>query len=179
MSSGHGVAACVVRRDWASCAGKIDHLYKNPKYNFTIAFTSFMMYNKVIMNSQRKWRVMYFEDTRGYSQVFEFIENRKVREKAKVLAWLEQLEQQGPNLPRPYADLLEEGIHELRVKLSGNQVRILYFFCFRDFIILTNVLIKTTDKVPRNEIQTAKKCRTDFLTRYNEQNIRRIANENS
>jgi hypothetical protein len=122
---------------------------------------------------------MYFEDSKGYSQVFEFIENRKVREKAKVLAWLEQLEKQGPNLPRPYADLLEDGIHELRVKLSGDQVRILYFFYFRDFIILTNGFIKTSDKVPKNEIQIAQKNRTDFLSRYNEAHLRRIANENS
>jgi hypothetical protein len=90
-----------------------------------------MMYTLSIMNTPRKWHVLYFEDSKGYSQVYEFIEGRKVREKAKVLAWLEQLESQGPNLPRPYADLLEEGIHELRVKLSGNQVRIMYFFCFK------------------------------------------------
>jgi hypothetical protein len=131
------------------------------------------------MNTLIKWHVLYFEDSKGYSQIFEFIENREKREKAKILAWLEQLEQQGPNLPRPYADLLEDGIHELRVKLSGNQVRVLYFFCFRDFIILTNVLIKTTARVPKSEIKIAKKCRADFLTRNNEQNLRRIANENS
>jgi phage-related protein len=131
------------------------------------------------MNGPRKWHVMYFEDARGYSHALEFIENRGVREKAKVLAWLEQLEQQGPNLPRPYADLLEDGIHELRVKLSGNQVRILYFFCFRDFIIITNAFIKTSEKVPKNEIQTAKKYRADFLSRYTETFLRRIANENS
>ncbi len=29
------------------------------------------------------------------------------------------LEEKGPPLPRPYADLLTDGIHELRVKLSG------------------------------------------------------------
>jgi hypothetical protein len=137
------------------------------------------MYTITTMSTITKWHVLYFEDAKGYSQVFEFIENRETREKAKILAWLEQLEQQGPNLPRPYTDLLEDGIHELRVKLSGNQIRVLYFFCFRDYIILTNVLIKTTDKIPKNEIQKAKKCRVDFLTRNNEQNLRRIANENA
>jgi phage-related protein len=138
-----------------------------------------MMYTIVAMNGPRKWHILYFEDSKGYSQVFEFIEKREKREKAKILAWLEQLEQQGPNLPRPYADLLEDGIHELRVKLSGNQVRVLYFFCFRDYIILTNVFIKTTDKVPKNEIQIARKSRKVFLAGNNEQNLRRITNENS
>jgi phage-related protein len=138
-----------------------------------------MMYTIVTMSSHRKWHILYFEDPKRYSQVFEFIENWEKREKAKILAWLEQLENQGPNLPRPCADLLEDGIHELRMKLSGNQVRVLYFFCFRDFIILTNVFIKTTDKVPKNEIQIARKCRAGFLARNNEQTLRRITNENS
>jgi len=80
----------------------------------------------------------------------------------------------GPNLPRPYADLLKDGIHELRVKLSGNQVRISYFFCWRDFIVLTNVLMKTTDKVPESEINNAKKCRDDFLKRIDEEMLREL-----
>lgn len=137
------------------------------------------MYIIITMNTPKKWHVVYYEDQKGNSQVFEFIESRDVREKAKILVWLEQLEQQGPNLPRPYADLLEDGIHELRVKLSGDQVRFLYFFCFRDIIVLTNVLIKTTERVPIGEIKTAKKRRSDFLTRNNEQNLRRIVNEDS
>jgi hypothetical protein len=39
----------------------------------------------------------------------------------------------GPTLPRPYADLLKDGIHELRIRLSGDHIRMLYFFCFRKF----------------------------------------------
>jgi phage-related protein len=160
-------------------AEKTLEYWENIACIIAIALTSFVMYIIVTMSSPRKWRVLYFEDSQGYSQVFEYIEKREKREKAKILAWLEQLEQQGPNLPRPYADLLEDGIHELRVKLSGNQVRVLYFFCFRDFIILTNVFIKTTDKVPKNEIYLAKKCRAVFLAGNNEQTLRRITNENS
>jgi phage-related protein len=130
------------------------------------------------MNSLRRWHVLYFDDANGYSQVLEFVGERNKREKAKILAWIDQLEQQGPNLSRPYSDLLEDGIHELRIKLSGDQSRILYFFCFRDFIVFTNVFIKTTDKVPKNEIQTAKRRRADFLVRYDEQALRRMTNEN-
>jgi len=46
----------------------------------------------------------------------------------KIFSVFYYLEKQGPNLPRPYTDLLEDGIHELRIKLSGEQIRILYFF---------------------------------------------------
>ena len=60
----------------------------------------------------------------------EFIDARSEREQAKLLCWIELLTDRGPNLPRPYSDLLEDGIHELRVILSGDQVRYLYFFCY-------------------------------------------------
>ena len=93
---------------------------------------------------------------------------RKDRERAKILSWIALLEDRGPNLPRPYADLLDDGIHELRLKLSGSEVGILYFFCFRRFIVLTHGFAKLAARVPTAEVHHAKRCRTDFLARYDE-----------
>lgn len=138
-----------------------------------------MVYTLSMATRPKGWRVLYYEDTNGRSQVLEFIDKRKPREKAKVLALLQVLEERGPQLPRPYADLLQDGIHELRVKLSGNQVRVLYFFCYRDFIVLTNVFAKTTRKVPTREIRKAASCRQDFLGRFDEQTIRSMEDENT
>jgi phage-related protein len=123
------------------------------------------------------WHVLYYEKKDGTSPVYDFIESLTQREKAKILNWIELLEQQGPQLPRPYADLLEDGIHELRSKLSGNQIRVLYFFCFREFIVLTHSFIKNTDKIPVTEIAKAKQYRADFLARNNEKELRRTLNE--
>jgi hypothetical protein len=126
-----------------------------------------------------KWNVLYYETKDGLSEVLEFVNKRKDKEKAKILAFLAVLEERGPQLPRPYADILVDGIHELRIRLRGDQIRILYFFCFRDFIVLTNFFAKNTQKVPVSEIEKAKKYRTDFLQRYNEDSLRRITNENT
>jgi len=79
---------------------------------------------------------------------------------------------------RPYADLLEDGIHELRIKLSGDQIRILYFFCYKNIIVLTHVFPKSTDKIPKPEIKKAKKYREDFLQRFIGTQLREIQNEN-
>ena len=125
----------------------------------------------------RKWHIIYYETSDGHCPVREFIDARKERNQAKTLSWIAQLEGQGPNLPRPYADLLEDGIHELRVRLSGDQVRILYFFCFRDFIVLTHGFVKRTGRVPQSEIDLSKKYRTDFLARYDEQKLKEEFNE--
>jgi phage-related protein len=127
---------------------------------------------------KRKWNIIYYETVKGKCEVQEFIASRKDREQAKILSWLSILEQRGPTLPRPYADLLEDGIHELRIKLTGDQVRILYFFSYQEFIIVTHSFMKTTKKVPKSEIEKAKKLRDDFLKRFDEQKIRSQLNEN-
>jgi len=122
----------------------------------------------------KKWHVLYYIDPDGIKPVENYIRKLSIDERAKTLALIGHLEEKGPNLHRPYADLLEDGIHELRIKLTGTQVRILYFFCYQDVMILTNVFDKHTDKVPVSEIKLAKKNRSDFLSRYTEQEIRRL-----
>lgn len=120
------------------------------------------------------WHVLYYESAEGECPVREFIDSISERNQAKTLAAIAALEERGTNFPRPYADLLKDGIHELRVKLSGNQIRILYFFCYRDFIVLTNVLRKNTAKVPESDIREAQRCRGGFLARMNEEKLREL-----
>jgi hypothetical protein len=74
------------------------------------------------------WRIIYYEDANSESEVYSYIEAQDLRVQAKLFAWIDMLSEKGPNLTRPYADLLEDGIHELRIKLTSRQVRILYFF---------------------------------------------------
>jgi len=119
-----------------------------------------------------EWKVIYYSGQDGSKLVEMYIDNLSIREQAKTLAFIGLLEEKGPNLPRPYADLLDDGIHELRIKLSGTQVRILYFFCYQNFIVLTNVFKKHSDKVPVEQIKLAKENRTDFLNRFSEKDIR-------
>jgi len=123
------------------------------------------------------WQVHYYSREDGSMPVKEYIDNLSLRERAKVMAFIKLLEDRGPSLPRPYADLLDDGIHELRIKLTGTQTRILYFFCYQDIIVLTNVFDKHTKKVPIDKIELAKESRTDFLTRFKETDIKR-SNQN-
>src|SRR4030067_2799214 len=127
---------------------------------------------------EHKWKVIYYETEKGESPVHDFITSKSLNNRVKIYALISFLEEKRPNLPRPYADLLDDGIHELRIKLSGNQIRILYFFCYKDFIILTHHFVKTTDKVPISEMNMAKKYRTDFMKRYNEKNLLEAYYEN-
>jgi phage-related protein len=119
-----------------------------------------------------KWRVYYYDKADGSSPVKDYIDALPLKERAKTLAFIELLETNGPNLPRPYADLLKDGIHELRIKLTGAQVRVLYFFCYQNNIVLTNVFEKHTNAVPELEIALSKTYRADFLSRYSEKDIK-------
>ena len=120
----------------------------------------------------KKWYVAYYSRQDDSRPVEKYLKELSVNQRAKALAFIELLEKEGPNLHRPYADLLEDGIHELRIKLTGTQVRILYFFCYENFIILTNVFDKHSKKVPKEQIKLAKESRIDFLDRVSNEDIR-------
>ena len=68
-------------------------------------------------------------------------------------------------LREPHSKELEDGIFELRAKVSTNISRVLYFFYFGNQIILTNGFIKKTFKTPDKEIEKAKKYRKDYIQR--------------
>ena len=97
--------------------------------------------------------------------VSEFLDACRPEHQVKVLHFLELLEEMGPTLPRPYSDILRDGIHELRIKLGGEQYRLLYFFCYETFIVLYQVLRKTTDRVPEKVIIDTVRYREEFLMR--------------
>ncbi len=119
-----------------------------------------------------RWHLVYYENEQEQCFVQEFIDSRTRAEQAKIMALLSLLQEKGPNLPRPYADLLQGGIHELRVRLSGQQVRILYFFCYRSYIVLSHAFTKSSARVPTREITKAIQYRADFLNRYTEEKLK-------
>ena len=79
---------------------------------------------------------------------------------------------EGPNLKRPYADVLSHGIRELRVVFGSNQYRGLYCFFHRDFIIVTHGFMKKSDAVPIGEIERALLYKRDFEYRFERGEIR-------
>ena len=119
-----------------------------------------------------EWKINYYSKQNGSTPVKEYMDKLSLNERAKMLSFIGLLKEKGPNLHRPFADLLEDGIHELRIKLTGTQVRVLYFFCYQNIIVLTNVFDKHSDKVPIEQIKLAKENRNDYLRRFSEREIR-------
>jgi len=111
----------------------------------------------------KKWHILYCDEKLRTCPVTEFISGCSPKKKVKILRFLSLLEEYGPILPRPYADMLYDGVHELRIPLSGDHIRILYFFCYEKFIILYYGFVKNTDRVPDKFIRKVISYRDDFL----------------
>src|ERR1035437_6642651 len=111
------------------------------------------------------YEVIFYETPSGQVPVDDFLDSLQTKVRAKVEKWIEKLEQHGPNLPRPYADIVIGKIRELRIVFGSNHYRILYFF-FGKTIVLTHGFPKKTDKVPPLEIKRAENYMGEFLNRY-------------
>ncbi|MBI2686522.1 MAG: type II toxin-antitoxin system RelE/ParE family toxin [Acidobacteria bacterium] len=72
----------------------------------------------------------------------------------KCLVYLLQLETHGHELRRPIADLLRDGIYELRPTVQGIHYRILYFYSGKDFVVVSHEITKESE-VPATEIVRA------------------------
>jgi phage-related protein len=79
------------------------------------------------------------------------------------VASVERLAAFGHELRRPVADLLRDGIYELRIRKGHVNYRILYFFHGRDLAILGHAITKE-DVVPEVEIEKCLRRKRAFET---------------
>ncbi len=101
------------------------------------------------------WQVDFYEEEDGSAPVEEFLDNLPKQQKAKALALVKLLEEQGPNLPFPYSSQVRGRLRELRTRFGKIRLRILYFGDARRVFVLLHGLVKATDKLPQADIQTA------------------------
>lgn len=106
----------------------------------------------------------------GSEPAKEFLKSLDPKMKAKMLRTIELLETNGRDLRMPYSEFLDDGIFELRAKVSSNITRVLYFFYVGNKAILTNGFVKKTQKTPKEELAKAKKYKADFIQRQKESN---------
>jgi len=91
---------------------------------------------------KHSYKVIFYQTKSNYCPVDEFLDSLNTKHRAKVLRWLEQLEIMGPNLKRPFADIVKGKIRELRIPFGSNTYRIFYFFFIKRSIILTHGIFK-------------------------------------
>jgi phage-related protein len=98
-----------------------------------------------------------FRDRNGEVPIQDWldeIENREPKAYQKCLARILELSNKGYEMRRPQADLLRQGIYELRATFSGTHYRMLYFFFGKSCIAVSHGITKE-DRVPPKDIDLA------------------------
>lgn len=116
------------------------------------------------MEDRDRYQVIFYKSVDGYCPVEEFLDLIPVKVRAKVAKWIIRLEECGPDLPRPFADVVRGKIKELRLVFASHQYRFLYYFSHK-YIIITHGFVKKTEMVPENEIQRAINAMLNFEDR--------------
>jgi phage-related protein len=98
--------------------------------------------------------VVFYQDADGACPFLEWFSELPVKAQDKCFVRLERLRDLGHELRRPEADILRDGIHELRISFRGIHYRILYFFHGTVVTVITHGLVKER-AVPAAEIDRA------------------------
>src|SRR6058998_217292 len=108
--------------------------------------------------------VYFFRQEDGSVPVKDWLAELMSRDRpafAKCAAAIRRLRVVGHELRRPHADLLRDGIYELRVRKGRVNYRMLYFFHGRNAVVLAHGLIKEQE-VPAMDIERALRRKIAF-----------------
>src|SRR4051794_14570567 len=94
-------------------------------------------------------KIVLYKDDDGTIPVVEFVKTVPEKQREKILARLELLEQKGHELRRPDADYLRDDIYELRIRYGHVNYRLLYFFHGREIAVVAAGLTKEAQIPPR------------------------------
>lgn len=123
---------------------------------------SFLGYNKITPSYQ----IVYYQTARGEAVVRDFLLSLDRKIRVKVNALLVILEEQGPDLKRPYADVVRGKIRELRVQFGRNQIRILYFFFHKRQIVLLDGFRKKEWAIRSMDLYRSEQRMNDWIARH-------------
>ncbi len=81
------------------------------------------------------YRLEIYQAPRGDYPAKDFLDSLPEGPRMKAAAWLGLLQEKGPNLQRPYADVLEEPIRELRISVGTLEMLLLYFIHGKTIVV--------------------------------------------
>jgi phage-related protein len=99
-------------------------------------------------------RVVLYREINGACPFLDWFSELPRKAQDKCFVRLERLRELGHELRRPEADLLRDGIYELRIVFQGINYRILYFFYKTEAVVISHGIIKER-VVPSAEIERA------------------------
>lgn len=111
-------------------------------------------------------KIIFYKTDSGNSPVEKSLDELTDNQ-VKKITWVLRLLRENDNISSKYLKQLKntDNIWEVRVSAGKNNFRLLGFFHKKEFIILTNLFQKKTEKTPKKEIKLAEKRKKEFLSR--------------
>lgn len=118
------------------------------------------------IEEKEEFVIIFYKKDDGTEPAKEFLDGLDNKMRAKMIRTVELLRDYGYELREPYSKHLNNGIFELRAKVSTDITRgVLYFFVSGRKAILTHGFVKKTQKTPQSEIEKAENYRRDYLSK--------------
>ena len=105
------------------------------------------------MNSP--WTVVFYETDEERCPVQAFLDGLDDKRRAKLLAMIRLLEEQGPTMPFPYSSQVRGKIRELRAHYGDDQYRVLYFGAPGRVFVLLHAFEKRSEQIPERDVRIA------------------------
>jgi len=109
------------------------------------------------------WVVSFYESDEEGCPVRVFLDTLDKPRRAKVIAVIALLAEQGPTLPFPYSSQVRGKIRELRTQYGKERYRVLYFGAPGRTFVLLHAVMKSTEKLPEEEIAAAERRMWEHL----------------
>ena len=113
-----------------------------------------------------KWEVWFYQTARGESPIGAFLEDLPVKARAKCLAYMEQLEEHGFELPRSFIAKIRGDIWELRPEWAGTEYRFFYVAMVGRRLVVLHAIKKKSQKVKERDITLAEARYAEVVERW-------------
>lgn len=129
---------------------------------------AFMLSLKQKTKESMMYKIEFYENQHGESEVWDFLEALRVKSQSskdariqynQIIFYIDLLAKNGTNLPVNITKHLEEDIWELH---PGNN-RVFYFYYDESQYVLLHHFRKKSQKTPKREIARAKAERNDYI----------------
>lgn len=115
------------------------------------------------MGVAKPWVVEFYESRVEGCPVREFLLALDKPQRAKLVALIRLLEEQGPVLPFPYSSQIRRKLRELRTQYGKDHYRVLYFGAPGRAFVLLHAFTKRAPVTPEREIALAERRMVAYL----------------
>jgi len=124
----------------------------------------------------KEFELVFYTKPNGECPVSEFfidlLEQHRNVMIHKTLGAMDKLQLYGNRPKGDFTKFVDDGIFELRAQTKTDISRIMFFFDKQGRIVLCNGFVKKSQRCPNSEIEMAKRCRTDYLARCREADVK-------